>query len=165
VTVARTPSQLGAANRRKGATAERAVASYLRFHGFPHAERAVRTGFRTACREGVDPGALTGTPGICWQITDRDDLAQDAVLSRRMAETADQAAAAKADLGLLVQRRRGHADPGRWWCWMQALDLRELWGPPLDVVTPQWNRPVRMELGDVVAHLRAAGYGEPEVGA
>jgi len=154
VTAARTPQQVGASNRRRGATAERAVAAYLRTHGWPHAERAIRTGFRTAERTGADPGDLTGTPGICWQITDRDDLEQDAVLTRRMADTTEQATAARADLGLLVHRRRGHADPGRWWCWMDLAAASLL----LDGATfgPQL---VRMELGDVVALLRLRGYG------
>jgi hypothetical protein len=154
----RTPAQRGAANRRRGHDAERALARWLRSNGFGQAERAVRTGFRTADRAAPDPGDITGTPGIVWSV--KDCAAEQT--TKWLAELEVMRAGAGALVGLLVHRRRGYADPGRWWCWT-----------PLDV--PVWlltgyggaaghaeaRAPVRMELTDVVALLRATGYGDP----
>ena len=155
MTAARTPQQVGASNRRRGHDAERAVARYLRGTGFQHAERAVRTGFRTLDRVSQDPGDITGCPGIVWSV-------KDCAAERIGAWMVELTAMGDPDaLHLLVQRRRGHADPGRWWCWMDLAAASLL----LDGATfgPQL---VRMELGDVVALLRLRGYGEPEqVGA
>lgn len=47
---------LGRSNRRRGADAERRVVAWLREHGWPGAERAVRTGYRTATRAGTTTG-------------------------------------------------------------------------------------------------------------
>jgi hypothetical protein len=155
---ARSAAQRGRANRRRGHDSERALARWLRSNGFGQAERAVRTGFRTADRAAPDPGDITGTPGIVWSV--KDCAAEQT--TKWLAELEVMRAGAGALVGLLVHRRRGYADPGRWWCWT-----------PLDV--PVWlltgyggaaghaeaRAPVRMELTDVVALLRATGYGDP----
>ena len=79
-------------------------------------------------------------------------------------------------LTLLVHKRRGHADPARWWCWQwqsQYLDLYLTWlehaadDVPPHGELPLWiprgtEYPMRMELGHVVPLMRAAGYGDPE---
>ncbi|MCP2261069.1 hypothetical protein LX15_004789 [Streptoalloteichus tenebrarius] len=145
-------SARGRANRRRGADAERAVAAWLRGHGWPHAERAVRTGYRTATRTSADPGDITGTPGIVWQIKDvaRPDAA------RWLDETRQQRDAAGADHGILVIRRRGTTDVGRWWTLLTTSDLLRL----VHATRPGLlSAPVMMELGDVAALLHAAGYG------
>ncbi|BBG01580.1 hypothetical protein [Pseudonocardia autotrophica] len=61
-----TAAQRGTANRRKGHTAERDVAKYLRAVGYPNAERAVVTGFAAATggRLKADPGDIAGVPFI-----------------------------------------------------------------------------------------------------
>lgn len=147
MTAARTPSQLGASNRRRGATCERTVARYLTTW-WPDCVRAIRN-------TTPDPGDLANTsPSLWWSV-------KDCSVERYPEWFAEMAEKAAGRIGVLVVRRRGCADVGRWWAWLQALDLRELWGPPLDVVTPIWNRPVRMELGDLVPFLLTAGYGEP----
>ncbi|MCI2424113.1 hypothetical protein MOQ72_42635 [Saccharopolyspora sp. K220] len=148
-------SQLGKANRRKGHDAERAVARWLRANGFPHAERAVRTVHTTNDRHVADPGDLTGTPGITWQIKDTARESLDAWLR----ELDEQTAAARANIGLLVHRRRGTADPGRWWTWLRVADL----GTLLDAKGRHHRdrrHPIRMELAHAAELLRAAGYGE-----
>ncbi|HWD79273.1 MAG TPA: hypothetical protein VG497_10325, partial [Kribbella sp.] len=66
----RTRSEIGRSNRNRGAVAERAVVAWLRDNGFPHAERAVRTGYRTADRVSADHGDITGTPLLAWQVKD-----------------------------------------------------------------------------------------------
>lgn len=150
-------STRGRANRRRGATCERDLARWLRGNGFPHAERAVRTGYRTTDRVGADYGDIIGIVGVVIQVTDRADLDQDAVLARRLAETEAQRQAAGADLGLLVQKRRGCADPGRWWVWIDGGELSDIaWQEHLN---PKFGWPVRCELRHLVPLLVRAGYG------
>lgn len=152
---------MGAAERAKGVRAERAVVTWLRTHGWPHAERAVRTGYTTTSRDSADPGDVIGTPGIVWQITDRGDIDQDAVLTRRLADTEAQRAAAHADIGVLVAKRRGVATPGRWWAWVPAIviSLDALGNVGIENVHDDWHAPVRLELAALTRLLGHFGYG------
>lgn len=151
----RTPTQQGAANRRKGAGAELAVVKWLRANGWPGAERSISTGHRSRVRERADLGDVTGTPGIAWQVTDRADLDQPAVFARRLADTEAQRAAAGADFGFLIQRRRGTADAGRWWVHVQSADMPGL----LPKDRPRFDSTVRLTLADLVPLLHRVGYG------
>lgn len=172
MTAARTPSQRGTSNRRRGHTAERDVARWLRSNGYPHAERAVRTGFRAAARVSPDPGDITGTPFMLWSVKDCA-VEQTAKWFDELDDMSDNASSAGC-LTFLIHKRRGHADPARWWCWQwqsQYLDLYRTWLEHVDEVRqigelPLWvptgtEYPMRMELGHVVPLLRAAGYGDP----
>lgn len=160
-----TASVRGRSNREKGAVSERHLARWLRDHGWPHAERAVRTGFTAADRAIADPGDITGTPGLVWQVKYRADFDQDAVFATCWHETGQQRATANADFGLLVQRRPRAAHPGRWWVWLGVLDLLRLHTPgernPLAATSTPRGAPVRMELADLVPLLHSAGYGTP----
>ena len=109
----------GKANRDKGARAERAVGTWLRAHGWPHAERAIATGHRSGERVRADHGDITGMPGIAVQVKDVATLDEPAKLGAALTDTDCQRLAAKADYGLLVQRRRGVADVGCWWAWLR----------------------------------------------
>lgn len=158
MTAARTPAQRGAWSRNKGAKAERNLVAYLRQVGFGGAERAVRTGYRTTTRTSADPGDLTGTPGIVWSIKDvaEAEARKPSVLAGWFVEL--DAMEGTDVVRLLVHKRSGCVDPGRWWCWMRlrtllALDGHERLSTPYEV-------PVRMDLGDVVLFLHAAGYGD-----
>lgn len=146
---ASTASARGKANRRRGHEAERALARWLRGNGWPHAERAVRTGFRAADRTCSDPGDITGMPGVVVSVKDCavEQIAKWMVELDAMAEPGG--------VRLLVHKRRGHADPGRWWCWLRVHHLLEL----ADDAETSFVFPVRLEVGDVVLLLRAAGYG------
>lgn len=149
---ARTASQRAAASRRKGAVAERDLVRWLRANGFPGAERAVRTGYRTPDRTAADPGDVTGTPGIVWSVK---DCAVERIATW-LAEL-DAMDTSTTVVRLLVAKRRGHADPGEWWCWLRAHDFAAL----LDDAETAFAFPVQAALGDVVMLLRAAGYGDP----
>lgn len=172
MTASKTPSQRGTSNRRRGLTAERDVARWLRGNGYPHAERAVRTGFRVADRVSADPGDITGTPFMLWSVKDCA-VEQTAKWFDELDDMSDSAQTAGC-LTFLIHKRRGHADPARWWCWQwqsQYLDLYRTWleaSLPEDYSwsLPLWvptgtEYPMRMELGHVVPLLRAAGYGDP----
>lgn len=158
MTTPRTHADIGRANSRKGKEAERNVARYLRAHGFPHAERAVRTGYTTDTRAVSDPGDITGTPGLVWQVKDQEREH----VEHWMLQTEGQADSANADLGLLIVRRRGKAEPGRWWAWLPIIDLTWLATGSYDAVRALGRRTrlARVELGDLVPLLLAAGYGQ-----
>lgn len=153
-----TPSERGRANRRKGHDAERAVATYLRTAGWPHAERAIRTAYTGTGRAIPDPGDITGTPALVWQVKDH----QREHITDWLTETQQQRRDADADFGILIQRRQGKADPGRWWAWFTVIDLVRLYEVSGASHYPAGQAPVRLELQHAVAILRMAGYGEPE---
>lgn len=157
MTLTRTRSEIGKSNRRKGADAERAVVTYLRDHGWPGAERAVRTAYRTANRTLDDPGDITGTPLLVWQVKDH---AREHI-TEWLAETEDQRAAVRAGYGILVVRRRGTADPGRWWVWLTGEDLAGLFSCDDESLVPGTvlQAAFRTELDTVVRLLRAHGFG------
>ena len=155
MTAAKTPSQRAAASRRKGRTAEQHLCNWLRDNGFPGAERAVRTGFRVTGRAGADPGDVTGTPGIVWSVK---DVAVERI-DKWLAEL--DAMHGPGAIRLLVHKRTGKADPGRWWCWLRLSTLVWLADGGQAILVRPGAEPVRMELGHVIFLLRAAGYGDP----
>lgn len=154
----------GAASRAKGVRAEQHLARYLR-QWWPGAERKSDNGWRTGGRESADHGDIRGTDLIVWQVKHRKDFRLDEF----MAQTAEQATAAGADFGVLVQRRDGTSDPGRWWAWLTVTEFGSMVGGfdvvPRDLDAATLNAPVRTELRHVVALLLAAGYGTPAHGA
>lgn len=160
MTATRTRQQIGKANAAKGKTAEQATARLFRENGFPACERTVRTGYRTADRVSRDAGDLHPEPRIVVQVknTAREDPAG------WLHEAAEQAITAVADLGIVVHRRTGKADPARWWAWVHTNDLVWLHAHALGLgdLAPllESNVPVRLELGDLLPLLRAAGYGQ-----
>lgn len=145
----------GAMSRNKGATAERHVVKYLRTVGFGGAERAVRTGYRTVTRVAADPGDITGTPGIVWSVKDCVTERLDAWFAEL-----DAMDGFSSDVRLLVHKRSGKSDPGRWWCWMRLHMLVRLASDAQIFMVRPGDEPVRMELGHVIPLLHAAGYGD-----
>lgn len=154
----RTPAEIGRANMSRGKIAERQVVGYYRDHGFPGAERTVRTGARTGRRTRADHGDIDGTPGLCTQVKVTLNASAEAKVPEWLAQTEAQRRASGADLGVLVVKRVGAANPGRWWAY---LPLPELIG----LIFASQCRPVagtvRLELASLVELLRAAGYGTP----
>lgn len=151
-----TASAQGRANRRNGLETERAVARYLRTVGFPQAERAEKNGWRTDEHVSADPGDLLGVPGIVWSV--KNDVSNR--ITAWLSEVESLRATHEAALAVLVVRRKGKADVGRWWAWVSLPALGTA------VVGPDGRRlhgTVCMEVGDLVPMLHAAGYGDPEV--
>jgi hypothetical protein len=139
-------STRGRRNRVKGASCERDVAKWLK-PWFPEACRAIRSTY-------PDPGDIALTaPGLFWSVKN----CQVEQVDSWMAELEEKRHGA---LGLLVVRRKGHASPGEWWCWLRLWELLELagadgWEPALDL-----QALVRMELRDVMPLLVAANYAK-----
>lgn len=149
-------SARGRSNRNRGHQAERDVARWLRSNGYPEAERAVATGFRAPERSSADPGDVRGVP----MVVSVKDCATER-LSVWWAELAAMDPARQVPR-LLVVKRRGHADPGVWWCWMRLDHLAALCHDTVDPA-PWWaDTPVRMDLAAAVRLLRQAGFGVPD---
>lgn len=146
MTAVRTPSQVGASNRRRGATCERTVARYLSAW-WPDCVRAIRN-------TTPDPGDLANTsPSLWWSV-------KDCAVERYPEWFAEMAEKAAGRVGVLVVRRRGCADVGRWWCWLRLDDLRDLIAAPsgCGCDLPDPDAPVRLELNALVTLLDADGY-------
>jgi len=150
----------GATSRRRGLTAERDLARWLRANGWPHAERSVVTGYRTGDRERRDGGDITGTPGIVW--SQKDSAVE------RIAQwwTELEAMDGGRSVRLLVVKRRGHANPGLWWCWLTLAQIVDLLPTKdqLSQLVPVHGL-TRTQLNVVAPLLHLAGYGEPGVAA
>lgn len=161
----------------RGKESERILVRYLVPHGFPNAERSVRTGLRTRDRELPDLGDIAGTPGLVWQVKAMKPLTRaENEVPRWMLETERQRAAAGADLGILVVRR-DQRPAEQWFAFLPVADLYGVLGGLNDgrtgpwVVDGPWGSggdrgavvawPCRLYLGDLVTLLRSTGWGDP----
>lgn len=157
----------GSANPRRGKQAERDVVNAARRNGFPHAERVVRTGYRTRTRVTADEGDVALCPGVIVQVKTYTDAGRmERAIPAWMAETEQQRQAAEADIALLVVRRNGTTDVTEWWCWLPLVAVRCLQtGDDAHCEPETWSRvdqiPVRTTFGDAVALLHSGGYGDP----
>ena len=88
--------------RQKGTSFETAIVGWLKEHGFPYAERRALHGT-------FDKGDITGTGPLVWECKNHKTLA----ISEWLVETEDERQNAAADYGILVAKRRGHADPAQ----------------------------------------------------
>lgn len=156
-------ARIGKANNDKGKEAERQFAKYLTGVGWPNAKRRVVTGWKTFGRVSADCGDIAETDPLGFQIKYVTDMT-DLDISRALGSARDQARAAGAVLGILIQRRAGKSNPASWWAWVTAWNLAylvmdgavsRLSEPPENIV------PVRLLVRDLVPILHAAGYGSP----
>lgn len=99
----------------KGTAAETAIVRYLNVHGFPHAERRALAG-------AVDKGDVSGVVG--WVVESKDTKAD--AWGPQLAETTKERDNAGADHGVLIRKRRGTTDVGRWFAVMEVEDLVRL---------------------------------------
>lgn len=153
-------SRRGRANGQRGKRAERDLVTWLRVHGWPGAERTVRTGYRTTGRTHGDHGDIDGTPGLCWQIKDVAERSHS-LIPQWTADTERQRIASGADIGILVIKRRGHADPGDWWAHVSLIDV--IWDCDTSTQTmlpgPLFRVPIRLAVADLTPILKHWGYG------
>lgn len=155
----------GRANSAKGKRSERDLVAWLRPNGYPGAERTVRTGYRSPARQRRDTGDIDGTPGLVWQVKDVAERAWSQIPGW-MIETEHQRAAARADIGILVVKRHGHADAGEWWAWLplsalvtHTMTTDGIAAYVMPAEASVYDVPVRLALADLVPILRTLGYG------
>lgn len=142
----------------KGTACETAILKYVRANGFPWAERLALSGNADCGDISLLPGRLvvleakahataaTGQPG-------------DAQLTEWMRQTETERGNAGADYGVLVVKRKGTTNPGRWWAYVTAGDFGKLLDAPMQMRDP--HAPLCMSLSSLLPVLRAAGYGSP----
>ena len=148
-------------NRRRGLVTEQAICRWFRGNGFPHAERVVRTGYRTPERALPDAGDIALSPGVLVAAKSlRPVNRAERAVPGWLAETEAQRQSAGADVALLVVRRDGTADVGEWWAFVDAFEFAQ-WCTDFEVHGSRLNFPVRLLVADAARLLRAAGYGSP----
>lgn len=136
-----------------GTKAETAVCRYLADNGWPHAERRTLKGV-------LDQGDITGTPGICWEIKGGEAAAtaSDGLVSAWLEETETERINARADIGVLVMRRRGIGPlrAGDWWAVVPGAHVF----PTFWEIPGLRHAPVRLHLATACRLLLAIGYGD-----
>lgn len=91
---------MSAANRRRGADAERAVVNYLRSMGWDNARRYL-------AGDGRQPGDVDFAPGVCLEVKDRAASSWPSWRAQCVAEAGGR-------IPVVVRRFRGMPDVGRW---------------------------------------------------
>lgn len=127
------------------------TADTIRFlipNGFPHAELRNQAGQ-------YDKGDITGIPAVVIECKGGKaaENASDGQVAAWMVETERERINAKADIGVLVMKRKaiGAANAGQWWAVVHSSHLNP------------WvhDAPIRMHLTDCVRWLREMGHGSP----
>lgn len=157
--------------KRIGTAAETAVVRFLRVNGWPSAERAALAG-------SSDVGDVTGVPGLCVEVKGgaAAERAEDADVARWLTETETERGNRRADVGVLVLKRKGKgaASAGGWWVYLPGWAFLYL-AAAADNIAPPYRYavaadhsreysdtpPVRVTLAGAVSMLRRAGYGTP----
>jgi len=146
---------IGRSNRSRGAQTERDVARALTRSGLP-SRRQVRAGTRFEHDEG--DLRLTVAP-VTIEVKNWKGgypLGQVAELLSKLDRQKREG-----DLGLLVCKRSGVADPYGWWCWVTAVDAAQLLmrrGDAHSVLSGPFEHPVCLVFGDVIRALVSGGW-------
>ena len=139
-----------------GTAAETATVRWLRDNGFPWADRQPLRGNR-------DAGDIAVCPGVIAEVKAHKTAGKgqpgDAELAVWMAQTEKERIHAGAGIALLVVKRTGTTNPGKWWCYLHLATVSSLLGVRPVVAWPDTAR-VCMSLASAVALLRHAGWGE-----
>lgn len=101
--------------KRKGSSAELAVAKWLNKLGWVHAERS-RAGWTD------DRGDIDGMPGVCIEVKNEKRIDLPGYLRELEVEMKN----AKAWAGAVIVKRRGSTDPADWYAVMPAQNWAEL---------------------------------------
>jgi len=149
-------------SKQKGTACETAIVRFLRANGFGGADRQPLRGNRDAGDIAVCPGIIieaktskrTGPPG----------LPPEQLLATWLDQTELERVNAGAAIGLLVIKRHGTTNPGRWLCWWRLEHLADVLadGRYADIV---WSAPVMLDLANTVELLRQSGYGDAPIDA
>jgi len=141
-------------SKKKGTHAEVAAMKWLREHGFPWCDRQPLRGNRD-----------TGDLQLCIDvIAEVKNVAAGAtgqppqgLLATWLMQTDVETENAGAEFGLLIVKRSGTTDAGRYWCYMRLGEWLRLTGAHLPLPDP--SQPVCVSLASAAAVLRSAGYG------
>lgn len=137
----------------KGKRAERQLAAWWREHGFPDASRAVKTGDRLQ-PDGGDLVLRHGDFRLVVEVKHHAGDLTDLQVAQFCAKLVSQVAQSNGTMGVLVERRDGVADPGRWWAHVNAHDFACL-TLALPLVGTRRFVPVRCSVGYLAEMLQA----------
>lgn len=150
----------------KGTAAETATVAWLQDNGYPHAHRVVKHGAR-------DRGDVAPCPGVVIEVKNyavNGAAARGAVPAGQLAEWMRQTEVerenARADVGILLVKRAGTTDVGRWFAYVTAWTLADIIYGSSTVVDDieafsALRAPVCLAMADLTTLLRAAGWGAP----
>lgn len=132
----------GAANRRRGAVAERMVVNWLRDNGWPDARRYLSG-------DGRQPGDIDGIPGVVIEVK---DVAKSAFPSWRL-QAVEEAGPSR--VPIVVRRTRGVRDVGLWPAQVPADELTARPAAFRMVECPRTDRWwVEWDFGELMGELR-----------
>jgi hypothetical protein len=143
----------------KGTKGETAVVRWAREHGFGHADRLTKTGNH-------DRGDVLLCPGVMAEVKNVAGAAQrgprPAELTEWMRQTEVERANGRHDVGILIVKRGGTTDVGRWWAYVTAWTLAEIVTASSVALAERefLEAPVSLTVADLAALLRAAGWGD-----
>lgn len=149
-------------SKAKGTAVETAVTRFANSYGFPLAERRALSG-------SSDRGDVLLCPGVILECKGgaAAELASEALIRAWMDETEKERQNARADIGILVVKRRGvgHSRAHQWSAFVPLWALHWLLNCSFGLLPPQYDGPdayvpVRMTLEGALTVLRAHGYGE-----
>lgn len=141
-----------ASSRAIGVKGERDVAVYFRqFPEWPNARRRVAAGWRNAHTQHQDQGDLADVEPFCVQVKRLSRPLVGKLLTDTWHETCAQAVAGNRH-PIIVERRVGHADVGRWWTHLSSRFYVMLLTGREQLVLSEHL--VRVELGDLIHDLR-----------
>ena len=146
----------------KGTSAESAIVKYAQANGFAGAMRPALAGTYDIGDVWLEPGPtiiieskiVAGAPAM--------GQPPKAMFDAWWGQTCTEAHNARANVGLLVVKRKGTTNPGRWWCWMPGTLIVRAAGCD----RPAWDVPGLIEtpVGTTLSHAlllaRMAGYGD-----
>jgi hypothetical protein len=139
-------------SRAKGIRAEQAVARYFQAAGCIEARRLVAAGWRNGATSAPDLGDVA-VDGLAVQVKNLAKPLVGKALSDVWADTMAQAAAGRDDRRpILIEKRTGTADVGRWWLWLASEFYLELLTGRTQLVLH--DHLVRVELGSVIGDIR-----------
>ncbi len=135
----------GAASRNRGANAERAVANYMRQHGWPNARRCL-------AGDGNQHTDIDGVPGVSIEVKDRASSSWPAWRHQAITQ------AHPGDTVIVIRRTRGVTDVGQWEAQIRWIDVEDhLDDSSLNgtfVMCPRTGTTwVRTTVADIVRHL------------
>lgn len=144
-------------SKKKGTAAETAVVHHARGHGFPWADRQPLRGNR-------DAGDITLAPGVIAEVKNHalpTGHPTPGQLDEWMRQTILEQNIAGADVGILIVKRRGTRDVGRWHAYVTAWTLAEIvHGDSINPVSDHAAAPVCLAVDPLLELLRAAGWGD-----
>lgn len=145
-------------SKQRGTRAETALVKWARANGFAGADRQPLRGSR-------DQGDAHLGPGVIVEVKSHrlpTGYPTRGQLDTWMNQTRDEALNADADLGILVVKRPGTQDVGRWFAHVETIDWLTLLGVPFEAWPGGIGRSLVMTpLADLAIILRHAGYGDP----